>query len=160
MQSQLASVQYSPYQPVPLMANAPTATVQYLQSTSPQFPGVSVEQVTERTYPQGGTLATHVLGYVGDITGAELAAHPNQGYTESSQIGQSGLEAEYEQYLRGVAGRRSLEVNAQGDVVGTLRTTDPVQGDTLVTNLDVNLQAQVQNALQADILADRQHRLR
>ncbi len=155
VQSQLASVQYNVYQPVPLMANAPAATVQYLQTHASQFPGVSVEQVTERSYPLGGTTATHVLGYVGDITGQELAAHPNQGYTESSQIGKSGLEAEYEQYLRGVAGRQVLEVNAQGDVVGTVRSTDFVQGDTLVTNLDADLQAQVQNSLRADILADR-----
>src|SRR6202044_152094 len=79
VQSQLASVQYSPYEPVPVMTNAPPATVQYLQANSAEFPGVSVEDVTERSYPQGGTLGTHVLGYVGDITGQELAGHPNQG---------------------------------------------------------------------------------
>ncbi|HEY3941453.1 MAG TPA: penicillin-binding protein 2 [Acidimicrobiales bacterium] len=155
VQAQLASVQYSVYQPVPLMTDAPASTVQYLQTHAGEFPGVSVQQVTERDYPQGGTLATHVLGYVGDITGTELAAHPHQGYSGSSQIGKSGLEAQYEQYLRGVAGRQVLEVNVRGDVVGTLKSTDFVQGDTLVTNIDANLQAQVQNALAADIAADR-----
>jgi len=156
VQAQLESVQYSVYQPVPLLQNAPAATVQYLQTNPAEFPGVSVEQMTQRSYPQGGTLAAHMLGYVGDITGQQLAAHPNQGYTPASQIGKSGLESEYEQYLRGVAGKQVLEVNAQGNVVGSLGNTNYQQGDTLVTNIDANLQAVAQQALQADIMADRQ----
>ncbi len=157
----LDNPQYSPYEPVPVLENAPPATVQYLESHQSAYPGVSVQSVTVRSYPPydaiaSGELATHVLGYVGPITGAELKAHPGAGYTQSSQIGKSGLEAEYEQYLRGVDGRQVLEVNAQGNVVGVLRTKHPVQGDTVVTNIDANLQAYVQQALEQDILADRQ----
>jgi penicillin-binding protein 2 len=152
--------QYSPYEPVPVLQNAPAATVQYLEAHQSAYPGVSVQSVTARSYPSyagipSGQLGTHVLGYVSPITGAELKALPNQGYTQSSQIGQSGLEAQYEPYLRGVAGRQALEVNAQGNVVGVASSKRPVQGDTLVTHIDAGLQAYVQQALQADILADR-----
>jgi len=156
---------FSPYEPVPVLTNAPPATVQYLEEHLAQYPGVSVQEVTQRTYPAyspctvpsdpgcPGTTAPHVLGYVGDITGSELAAHSGQNYTESSQIGKSGIESQYEQYLRGVDGSQALEVDAQGTVIGTLRNTKPVQGDTVVLNLDLGLQTALQTALQNTILA-------
>jgi len=151
----LKDPRYSPFQPVPVMTDAPPATVTYLQEHPEQFPGVSVQALTERAYPQGDHLASHVLGYVGDITGTELAAHPNQGYTPESEIGKTGVEAEYEQFLRGVAGQQELEVNAKGTVVGTLHRTDPVQGDTVVLNIDVGLQRELEQALENQILTDR-----
>ena len=78
---------------------------------------------------------------------AELKENPGLGYQPSSQVGQSGLEHEYEQYLRGVAGKDELSVNAENQVVGTLHKSQPQEGDILVTNLDTNLQLAVQQAL-------------
>jgi len=148
--------QYSPYEPVPVAIGVSTATVQFLQTHQSEYPGVSVETVAQRIYPQSGTTATHVIGYVGDITSSYLAAHPNAGYTQGSQIGVSGIEAQYEPYLRGVDGRQALSVDASGTVVGTLSTTAPQIGDTVVLNIDTGLQQAVQNDLQQQILADRQ----
>ncbi len=151
-----AANQIGPYEPVPVAVPVSEDTVQYFQTHQSEYPGVSVQTVAQRTYPQGGTTATPILGYTGDITAAYLAAHPNQGYTQASQVGVSGIEAQYEPYLRGVAGREALSVDVQGDVVGTLSTTAPQIGDTVVTNVDTGLEQQVQNALAAQILADRQ----
>ena len=148
--------QYSPYEPVPVAVGVSTATVQFLQTHQSEYPGVSVETVAQRTYPQSGTTATHLIGYVGDITAGYLAAHPNAGYTQGSQIGVSGIEAQYEPYLRGVDGREALSVDSKGTVVGTLSTTAPQIGDTVVLNIDTGLQQQVQTDLQQQILADRQ----
>ncbi len=148
--------QYSPYEPIPVAVGVSTATVQFLQTHQSEYPGVSAQTVTQRSYPQGGTIGTHVLGFSGNITPSFLAAHPNDGYTQGSQIGLSGIEAQYEQYLRGTAGRQALAVDVHGDVVGTLSTTAPKSGDTVVLNLDAGLQAEVQNYLQQQILSDRQ----
>jgi penicillin-binding protein 2 len=148
--------QYSPYEPVPVAVGVSTATVQFLQTHQSEYPGVSVQTVAQRTYPQGGTTGTHVIGYVGDISSSYLAAHPNQGYTQGSQIGVSGIEGQYEPYLRGVDGRQALSVDASGTVVGTLSTTAPQIGDTVVLNIDTGLQQAVENDLQQQILADRQ----
>jgi penicillin-binding protein 2 len=148
--------QYSPYEPVPVALGVSTATVQFLQTHQSEYPGVSVQTVAQRTYPQSGTTATHIIGYVGDITSTYLAAHPNAGYTQGSLIGVSGIEAQYEPYLRGVDGRQALSVDAGGTVVGTLSTTAPQIGDTVVLNIDTGLQQAVQNDLQQQILADRQ----
>jgi penicillin-binding protein 2 len=155
VEAALADVQYSPYEPVPIMQTAPTVTVEYLDSHRSEYPGVSVQQVTERQYPQGGSTGAYVLGYVGAITGTELKAHQGQGYTESSQIGKTGVEEQYEQYLRGEPGRQTLSVDAQGDVVGTLRTERPTQGDTVVLNSTLGLQRAVQQALTSTMAADR-----
>ena len=146
---------YSPYEPVPLASNVSPATVQYLQTHQAQYPGVSVETVTQRTYPQGGTTGTQVLGYLGDISSSYLAAHPDKGYTQGSQVGVTGIEAQYEPYLRGVDGRQALSVNADGTVVGTLSTTAPQIGDTVVLNIDTALQQEVQSALEQQIMSDR-----
>ncbi len=153
----LTDSQYSVYQPVPLLVGAPIATIQYLEEHQSEFPGVSVQQTTVRTYPQGGSCgctAAQVLGYVGAITAAELKAHPSAGYLPTSQYGQTGIEQQYEQYLRGVSGTDQLSVNAQNQVVGTLHKTAPQAGDLLVTNIDTGLQQAVQQALAQDISGD------
>ncbi len=131
---------YSPYEPVPVATNVPADTVQYLQTHQSDYPGVTVQTVTQRSYPQGGTTATHVLGYLGDITQAQINANPKADYNQGSLVGQSGIEAQYEQYLRGVSGSQALSVNASGDVVGTLSRTAPQIGDTVVLNIDTGLQ--------------------
>jgi penicillin-binding protein 2 len=155
VQASVNNNQYSPYEPVPVAVGVTPATVQFLQTHPSEFPGVSVQTVAQRTYPQGGTTGTQVLGYVGDISSSYLAAHPNQGYTQGSQIGVSGIEAQYETYLKGVAGRQALSVDASGNVVGTLSSTAPQIGDTVVLNADTGLQEEVQNDLQNQILSDR-----
>ena len=155
VQASINNDQYSPYEPVPVAVGVSPATVQYLQTNQAEYPGVSVETVAQRTYPQGGTTATHILGYVGDISPSYLSAHPNDGYTQGSQVGVSGIEAQYEPYLRGIAGRQALSVDASGTVVGTLSTTAPQIGDTVVLNVDTGLQQAVQNDLEQQILADR-----
>jgi penicillin-binding protein 2 len=145
---------FSPYEPVPVAVNVSAATVQYLQTHQSDYPGVTVATITQRTYPQGGTTATQVLGYSGDITKKQLDADP-KAYNQGSIVGQSGIEAQYEKFLRGVNGRQALSVNASGDVVGTLSRTAPQIGDTVVLNIDSGLQQAVQADLANQIAVDR-----
>jgi penicillin-binding protein 2 len=156
VQTTVNNNQYGPYEPIPVAAGIPEATVQYLQVHQADYPGVSVQTVTTRTYPQGGQTAAHVLGYLGDITGSFLNTHKNAGYAEGSQVGISGIEAQYETFLRGINGRQALEVNASGSVVGTLSSTAPKTGDTVVLNLDTGLQQAVEADLANQISSDRQ----
>ena len=156
VQTTVNNDQYGPYEPIPLASGIPAATVQYLQVHQSDYPGVSVEPVTTRTYPQGGNTAAHVLGYLGDITSTFLNAHKNAGYAHGSQVGISGIEAQYETYLRGVNGRQALEVDASGNVVGTVSSTAPQTGDTVVLNIDTGLQQAVEADLANQITSDRQ----
>ncbi|MHB1891137.1 MAG: hypothetical protein ACYCUF_09700, partial [Acidimicrobiales bacterium] len=113
VQALLADPRYSPYRPVPILTNAPLSDLVYIREHAGEFPGVSAVAQSVRTYPQG-TTAAHLLGYLGQITQAELAALKGQGYQQGDQIGQSGVEASFQKWLRGTPGTKRLEVDAQG----------------------------------------------
>jgi penicillin-binding protein 2 len=150
IQGDLANVQYSLYKPVPILENAPLQDVLYIGEHASMFPGVSTVADTNRTYPMGQT-GVQTLGYVGQITSQELQEHPSQGYQLGDLYGQSGLEGEYESVLRGYPGIDRVEVDAHGQVVGSLGETAPTSGDDLVTNIDAGLQQVLQQALDAQI---------
>jgi penicillin-binding protein 2 len=153
--SDLANKAYSLYQPAPILANAPANMVEYIKLHPSEFPGVSVLDVSRRSYPLGGNIGSQVLGYVGPITGNEIAAHPGAGYQTDSTIGQAGIESFYEQYLRGHDGTSTIEVGSNYKVEGTLHTTQPKIGDSVVLNIDGGLQKALDGILKADILHDR-----
>lgn len=151
----LSNVQYDPYQPAPILANASASVVEFIKLHPAEFPGVSILNVAQRSYPLGGNVGSQVLGYVGPITGAEIAAHPNQGYSTDSTIGKTGIEAFYENYLRGKDGTSSIEVDANNNILRTVHTTQPTVGDTVVLNIDAGLQKALDGYLASDILNDR-----
>lgn len=151
----LNNLQYDPYQPAPIMQDAPPTVVEYVKLHPKEFPGVSVLDVTKRTYPNGGTVASQVLGYVGPITGAEIKSHPNQRYQTNSSIGKTGIESYYEQYLRGRDGTRTIEVDAFGNIMGAVKTTAPIGGDTVVLNIDQGLQRALDSYLANGIIRNR-----
>jgi penicillin-binding protein 2 len=88
---------------------------------------------------------------VGQITSTELQVHQAQGYQLGDLYGQSGLEAQYEATLRGRPGIQRVEVNAHGQVVGSLGVSPPTSGYDVVTNIDAGLQQTLQQALDAEI---------
>jgi penicillin-binding protein 2 len=151
----LHNQQYDPYQPAPIMSNAPPRVVEFIKLHPAEFPGVSVLDVSRRSYPEGGNIGAQVLGYVGPINGHELAAHPNDGYQTDSTIGKTGIEAFYEQYLRGHDGTSTIKVNNVGQVIGTLKTTQPRIGNSVVLNIDAGLQKALDGYLANGILTDR-----
>jgi penicillin-binding protein 2 len=152
---------FSLYKPVPVLSQAPLADILYIKEHQDEFPGVSSVATTERNYPQlempgpaaGGYPAAQALGYVGTINSAELASRASQGYQAGDAFGQSGLEYQYESELRGIPGQQQLEVNPEGQVVGTLKTTPSTPGDNVVTNIDTGLQQVADNALATQILS-------
>ncbi|MGH9298261.1 MAG: penicillin-binding protein 2, partial [Acidimicrobiales bacterium] len=149
IQTTLADVQNSPYEPAPIAVNPPLSAIVYLSEHPDLFPGVTVSYVGERQYPYGDA-AAQVLGYVSDINSSELSQLKKKGYSQGDVIGQSGVEASYERFLRGSTGTRALEVDALGDTVGTKHVTPPRSGDNVVLNLDVGLQ----QAAQADLASE------
>src|SRR6185312_10142385 len=100
-----------------------------------QFQGAQAETQVERWYPNG-TLAAHILGYVGDATEQELAKHKNQGYQLGDEIGKTGIESAYEPQLRGKPGIEKIEVDASGYPVRVISYKAPVPGDNVVLSVD------------------------
>jgi penicillin-binding protein 2 len=147
---------YDPYQPAPILSDAPANEVQFIKLHPSEFPGVSVLNVSQRSYPLGGNVGAQILGYVGPITEKEIKEHPGANYQTDSTIGKTGIEAFYEQYLRGHDGTNTIEVGASGSVIGTLKTTQPKVGDSVVLNIDAGLQKALDGYLASDILHVRQ----
>jgi penicillin-binding protein 2 len=142
--------QFSLYEPVPIVPNASLADVLYIGEHASMFPGVSVSSGTQLTYPYG-TTGAQMLGFVRQINSAELKAHSTQGYQLGDEYGQDGLENQYEAYLRGKPGVNQVEVNAQGQVVGSLGQSQPTTGDDVVTNIDAGLEQTLQTSLTNEI---------
>ena len=81
--------------------------------------------MTVRSYTPLGAATANIVGYVGQITSTEMTALKSQGYQPGDQIGQTGIEAEYESYLRGTPGVEKVQVDSQGHVLSTLSSTPP-----------------------------------
>ena len=111
------------------------------------LPGVIIQIEPKRNYPYGIMLA-HVLGYVSEISSEELKAKENKQYTPGDYIGKFGLEKAYEQYLRGIDGEQRVEVDATGREVRVLDTVEPIAGNSLHLNIDMNLQMAVEKAFE------------
>jgi len=139
-----------PYANATVATDIPSAVLYYLSERQGAFPGVSVQQIYQRTYPLGD-VASQVLGIVGRITKGEVAEKRNRGVSPNDSVGQSGLEEAYDQYLRGVDGADRVRVDALGNFQGYLSQKAPVAGSTLRTSLDASLEAVGQSALQQSI---------
>jgi penicillin-binding protein 2 len=114
------------------------------------FPGVTAQVQPVVEYPApGGADPAQVLGYLQPITQQEMAKEhiPETGFAADDLVGQAGLEAQYNSALNGTPGIQTVSVNAGGDVTGTVSEKDPVNGDTLVTSLNSQVQVVAQQAL-------------
>ena len=118
----------------------------YIAERQGQFPGVEVDQVSTTHYPHGD-LAAQVLGTVGQVTQAELHEKHFKGVNRNATVGQTGLESEYDEYLRGRFGKQQVKVDSSGEPVGEGRTIPPRAGHNLVTSLDTGVQRVGQEAL-------------
>jgi penicillin-binding protein 2 len=141
-----------PYANVTIKTDVASQVQFYLAERQDQFPGVEVQQIYLRNYPLH-TLAAQLFGTVGPINPIEVKERRYRGVSRQAIIGQSGLEASYDRYLRGTDGTERVQVDALGRLTGTTSSTPPVAGHTLKLSLDVNLQRAGQQAL-AQAIAD------
>ncbi len=99
-----------------------------------------------RQYPYKDAFS-HVLGYVGQITEEELSEKKFSEYNMTDWIGKSGIEYTYEEQLRGVNGKKLMEVDAAGNEVRTLGQTDPISGQDMTLTVDAALQQATYEAM-------------
>jgi penicillin-binding protein 2 len=110
------------------------------------YPHVSVQIVPYRFYPQG-TLAAHVLGYVGRVSSPDEAKkHP--GYEDNDTIGRAGVEATYDSYLHGVSRTEKVAVDPAGRVVGNpVLVSAGKPGDNVELTIDSHIQKVAEDSL-------------
>ena len=103
-----------------------------------------------RTWPNG-TLLPHALGFTGPITAEQWPTARRRGLAMDAVIGQGGLEAAYDDLLRGQDGRVLVNTGFDGAVRRTVPLRDAAPGATLVLTVDSALQKELQNALLSQI---------
>jgi penicillin-binding protein 2 len=127
--------------PFPLAEELTMDQVAKIQAQSITFPEIAVVPVQRRNYPYG-TMAAHVLGFIGEVNDKELAADQNDILEQGDFIGKRGVELMYDSYLRGRDGAEFWEYDADGrrlsEYVPARRT--PVPGDNVYLTLNFELQ--------------------
>jgi penicillin-binding protein 2 len=129
-----------PSAPVTLQRDVDYDLVYYLQEHQAEFPGVAVQRIFVRRYPDG-TLGAHLFGNVGEINEQELKEPRYKGLRPGDLIGQDGVEYEYDRYLRGRAGATRVQVDSLGRPKGQLSVVPPKPGDNLQLSIDSGIQA-------------------
>ncbi len=134
--------------PVTLRRDVGNDLVYYLEENQRRFPGVNVQRVFVRQYPDG-TRAAHVLGSVGEVSGEELEQAPYKGLSPGDEVGKGGIEYAYDRYLRGRPGLTRIQVNALGEPTpgGQLYSKLPEPGDNLKLTIDSKVQTAGEAAL-------------
>src|SRR5215204_1994315 len=136
----------APGGPVILKKGLGVDKVYYLRENQSSFPGVSVERVFTRECRQG-TIAAHLFGNVGEVTAEQLKEPRYAGLQQGDQVGQSGIEYEYDRYLRGRPGIDRIQVDALGRPTDQLRSKPAQSGDDVRLTIDEGLQATGEGAL-------------
>jgi penicillin-binding protein 2 len=134
-----------PERPLVVLDDATFEQVSAIEERRPRFRRTVVEMRPRRRYPAGGKVA-HAVGYVGEVSEAELADSAYLAYQPGRTVGRTGVEQQYERSLSGQPGVRYVEVNALGSIVreyGPQEGVAPEPGEDLVLGLDLALQAHV-----------------
>ena len=131
---------------IELIADLKPDQVLRLKEQQANLQGLRVDQDYRRSYTYGA-LGAHVLGYTSPITDAEYQYLEEKGYRIQDRIGRIGIEAVYENHLRGEWGGQQLEVNAAGEVQRVLGDKQAKAGKDLTLTLDLDLQRAADEAL-------------
>ena len=131
---------YSTYSASPFMKQVSKEEYGSWENSLYKFRGFYVQQRTLRVYDK--PIAAHVLGYVGEVDQSEIDA--DKFYKQGDYIGKSGLEKSYEEVLRGIKGKRIMQVDVHNREIGSYMNgaydTMAVEGGNLYTTLDASLQ--------------------
>lgn len=133
---------YSRYLPITISADVNEKIVATVRESEEELPGVTILEETKRVYKDSEYFA-HIMGYTGLITQEklqELKEDGNDNYSATDQIGITGVEKEFEEYLHGKNGSETIIVNDQTRVVDILKRTEPEAGNDVYLTINADLQ--------------------
>lgn len=139
---------YSNTKAVTLAENVSNASFAKINELASSFPGINTYEKPKVYYPYG-TLASHILGYVGPISSKELETNPT--YEMNDSIGKTGIEKVFEKYLKGEDGIKQIDMSVDGVVTDEYTSKEAVAGSDIVLTIDADLQKVTEDALSANI---------
>jgi penicillin-binding protein 2 len=132
--------------PLPVWRDLRPEQVAAFAERASGLPGADLIVMPVRQYPQG-SLAAHLLGYVGRADASDEDEVEKFYYYQPDRIGQQGVEKACDEYLRGSPGGRTIRVNPAGLLAEDLGEKEAEQGGRVTLTIDVRLQRIVENAL-------------
>ena len=134
------------YQPIFIKHDMTSDELAFVEAHRNEFPELDTIMVARRLYPRGGFMA-HLIGYVGEVNNEMLNQERYSFYNAGDIVGQSGVEAQYNDLLMGKNGSKRVLVNSKGKEVGELSDTPAVPGQAVKLTVDIDLQIAAEEAL-------------
>jgi penicillin-binding protein 2 len=135
-----------PFFPIKIREDLTMREVALIEGHGLDLPGVKIEAEFKRNAIHG-TVAAHLLGYVGEITQAQLESGNYQNIKRGGIIGQYGIEQTFDAIIRGTPGQKRIEVDALGHEMRVLEVNEPLRGDDIYLSVDLNVQKVAEEAL-------------
>jgi len=137
----------APFKPVKIKSDIDWNELALLETNRVHLPGLIVDVRPRRAYDYGD-LASHLIGYLGEIDENELKQPKETPYRMGALIGKYGIEYRWENDLRGVDGGRQIEVDALGREIRPMGVVEPFPGNNLFLTIDLDLQQTAEEAYQ------------
>ena len=148
IQATLHNFQYAPkYQPIPLKQDITPDEQAFIAAHRDDLPELETLDTERRLYPKDG-FAAHLIGYVGEVSEADLNDERFAAYQPGDVVGKFGVEETYDGILRGQDGSRDIIVNSHGKEVGLMGQELAVPGKDLHLSIDLDLQIAAERALE------------
>lgn len=136
----------NPLEPVKLKQDVSLNEVAKVEAVKTDFPGLRVDVVVSREYLYG-EVASHVIGYLGRLTLEQVRDPDFTDVPRSAFVGQWGAEKLYDDILRGIAGKKVVEVDATGRVIKAVDIQKPLKGVDIELTIDIELQEEAEKSL-------------
>ena len=136
----------APFAPLTLVSDVDFEKALFLKEKYRDISGLLISENIKRYYPFD-SVASHLLGYLGEISEEELGELKPYGYRFSSYIGKNGAEKEFEPYLKGSDGGMLVKVDNQGKIIEVLSQQDPKRGLDVYLTIDLDLQQKAEELL-------------
>ena len=140
---------YSSTKSITIADNIPREAVAEFSESSEKFAGINISVKPVRKYTSG-TLAAHILGYASQISRKEYETIKDT-YSQNDIIGKTGIEAVFEEYLKGKNGTKQIDMAVDGTTTAEYVAKEAVEGSDVVLTIDANLQKVTEDALAANI---------
>ncbi len=150
IKERMASERDDPLKPRVIKRDVRAETIAYIEENQGDFPGVDLKVESIRDYVKG-SLAAHVIGYLGELSSEERKDPDYAHYELGDLVGKSGVERVYEGVLSGTKGTEFVEVNAAGQSMRTVGSSNPDPGNDIVLTIDRRIQESAERALESMI---------
>lgn len=141
---------YTASNPLRIAKDVDIKTVAQIEERSHEFPGVLIDIEPERKYVDASDFA-NILGYIGMLNETEYEANKDAGYKLNDVIGKMGIEKAAENYLRGINGKKRVEVDTSGRLTAELSSEPAIPGNNVYLTINSRLQKVAMESLERNI---------